>query len=157
MAYIRNIWKSNDRITKEKLNNIEEGIYQAHKNLGITADGSSDLSFYQPREDSDLLTKNKKITGAINELFQNVSNGKTLIASALADRGVIASNTSTFQQLANAIKSIQSGSLNNIIVTINGEKYRLTEDSEGNIYSEDDINWKYKLSLGLLFFLRKWK
>lgn len=133
MAYIRNIWKSNDRITKEKLNNIEEGIYQAHKNLGITGDGSSDLSFYQPREDSDLLTKNKKITGAINELFQNVSNGKTLIASALADKGVIASNTSTFQQLANAIKSIQSGNLNNRIVTIDGEKYRLTEDSEGNI------------------------
>ena len=24
----------------------------------------------------------------------------------------------------------------------------LVEDSEGNIYSEDDINWRYKLTLG---------
>ena len=30
MAYKKNVWKSKDRITKEKLNNIEEGIYEAY-------------------------------------------------------------------------------------------------------------------------------
>ena len=33
MAYKKNVWKSKDRITKEKLNNIEKGIYEAHKNI----------------------------------------------------------------------------------------------------------------------------
>ena len=34
----------------------------------------------------------------------------------------------------------------------------LIEDSNGNIYSEDDINWKYKLSLGscLMVWLDKY-
>ena len=31
MAYKKNVWKSKDRITKEKLNNIENGIYEVHK------------------------------------------------------------------------------------------------------------------------------
>ena len=29
----------------------------------------------------------------------------------------------------------------------------LVEDSKGNIYSEDDINWRYKLSLGSCLML----
>ena len=33
-------------------------------------------------------------------------------------------------------------------VFVNQNDKCLIEDSEGNIYSEDDINWQYKLSLG---------
>ena len=33
-------------------------------------------------------------------------------------------------------------------VFVNQNDKCLIEDSEGNIYSEDDINWRYKLSLG---------
>ena len=40
------------------------------------------------------------------ELFQFVSNGKTLIASAITDMGVATSNTDTFQVMANKIRSI---------------------------------------------------
>ena len=29
----------------------------------------------------------------------------------------------------------------------------MVEDSKGNIYSEDDINWRYKLSLGSCLML----
>ena len=65
MAYKKNVWKSKDRITKEKLNNIEEGIYEAHKNIGE----NKDLSLYQLKEDATLLTSNKEISGAINELY----------------------------------------------------------------------------------------
>lgn len=129
MAYKKNVWKSKDRITKEKLNNMEEGIYEAHQNITM----NSDLSLYQLKDDKTLLTSEKNIVGAINELFQNVSNGKTLIASAIADKGVITSNVSTFQQLANNIRLIQTTSFNNVIVMIDGKKYKLTEDSNGNI------------------------
>ena len=70
MAYKKNVWKSKDRITKEKLNNIEEGIYEAHRLIGE----DKDLSLYQLKKDNSLLTSNKDISGAINELFQSISN-----------------------------------------------------------------------------------
>lgn len=70
---------------------------------------------------------------ALAELFQFVSNGKTLIASAITDKGVTTSNTDTFQQLAKNIKAIQSTNLNNAIVIIDGKKYKLSEDSNGDI------------------------
>ena len=43
---------------------------------------------------------------ALAELFQFVSNGKTLIASAITDMGIITSNTDDFQTMANNIKAI---------------------------------------------------
>lgn len=129
MAYKKYVWKSKDRITKEKLNNIEEGIYEVHKIIGE----NKDLTQYQLKEDDSLLTSNKNISEAINELFQSVSNGKTLIASAITDKGITTSNTSTFQQLAKNIKLLQTTSFNNVIVIIDGKKYKLTEDNSGNI------------------------
>ena len=38
-------------------------------------------------------------------------------------------------------------------VFVNQNDKCLIEDSEGNIYSEDDINWRYKLSLGSCLML----
>ena len=43
---------------------------------------------------------------ALAELFQFVSNGKILIASAITDMGVTTSNTDSFEVMANKIKSI---------------------------------------------------
>lgn len=36
MSYNKKVWKSGDRITKEALNNMENGIYEAHQNSGGT-------------------------------------------------------------------------------------------------------------------------
>lgn len=46
------------------------------------------------------------VEGALAELFQFVSNGKTLIASAITDMGVDASNTDSFEVMANKIRTI---------------------------------------------------
>ena len=43
---------------------------------------------------------------ALSELFQSVSNGKTLIASAITDKGVTTSNTDTFEVMAANINKI---------------------------------------------------
>ena len=56
----------------------------------------------------ELPTTAKTLKGAIAETFQSVSNGKTLIASAITDKGVTTSNTDTFQTMANNILSISS-------------------------------------------------
>ena len=46
------------------------------------------------------------VEGALAELFQFVSNGKTLIASAITDMGVDTSNTDSFEVMANKIRTI---------------------------------------------------
>ena len=47
---------------------------------------------------------------ALAELFQFVSNGKTLIASAITDMGIATSNTDSFEVMANNIRMISGGS-----------------------------------------------
>ncbi|GJM78899.1 hypothetical protein HMSSN139_13950 [Paenibacillus sp. HMSSN-139] len=56
---------------------------------------------------SDLLTTSKNSTvAAINELFTNVSNGKTSVAAAITGKGVAASGSDTFAVLAAKIGQI---------------------------------------------------
>ena len=50
------------------------------------------------------------IEEALAELFQFVSNGKTLIASAITDMGIATSNTDSFEVMANNIRMISGGS-----------------------------------------------
>lgn len=67
---------------------------------------------------SSLLTTAKGNTvAAINELFTNVSNGKTQIASAITGKGVPASGSDTFAQLSEKIGLIQTTSFG--IIDIN--------------------------------------
>lgn len=49
--------------------------------------------------------------GAMLELFTNVSNGKTQVASAITDKGVSASGSDTFPQLATKISTITTGGI----------------------------------------------
>jgi|GEM_PF-2027150 len=48
------------------------------------------------------------VEGALNELFTSVSDGKTLIATAITDKGIPASGSDTFSQLANKIEQIET-------------------------------------------------
>ena len=58
----------------------------------------------------NLKTNDKSnIVNAINELFQNVDNGKDLIASAITDKGVDTSKDDTFETMAINILSIITG------------------------------------------------
>ncbi|MCM3040720.1 hypothetical protein M3201_13535 [Paenibacillus motobuensis] len=54
-------------------------------------------------------TDKSNVVKAINELFTNVSNGKSSIAAAIADKGVQASGSDTFAQLASKIGQIVTG------------------------------------------------
>ena len=77
----------------------------------------------------ELSTTAKTLKGAINEVFQSVSNGKNLIASAITDKGVATSNTDTFQTMADNISKI-----NSVITDVNINSYNILKD-----------NWKFKL------------
>lgn len=50
------------------------------------------------------------VEGALNELFQSASNGKTLIANAITGKGVTTNASDSFQTMATNIKNISSGS-----------------------------------------------
>lgn len=72
-----------------------------------------------------LKTTAQDVKGAINEVFQNVSNGKQLIATAITDKGVTTSSDSTFQTMATNIRGIpnQGGGITptgTINITANG-------------------------------------
>ena len=58
------------------------------------------------------------VEGALAELFQFVSNGKTLIASAITDMGIATSNTDSFEVMANNIRMI-SGRITTHTITNN--------------------------------------
>ena len=105
MTYNKKIWKTGDYVTQEDINNIENGIYEAHKDIANMNEDIADIN--NDLGTAILNTTDKTLKGAINELFQFVSNGKELIASAITDKGVITSNNDTFQQMANNIRSIK--------------------------------------------------
>ena len=77
----------------------------------------------------ELSTTAKTLKGAINEVFQDVDNGKTLIASAITDKGIATSNNDTFQVMADNISKI-----NSVITDVNINSYNILKD-----------NWKFKL------------
>lgn len=60
--------------------------------------------------------QNKIIKQRLDEVFQSVSNGKRLVASAITDKGVSTEDDATFQVMANNIKDIATGNTSNIAV-----------------------------------------
>ena len=116
---------------QEDINNIENGIYEAHQEL-------KNLHNYDDTEIKNIIgsgtlsTLAKDLKGAINEVFQYASNGKTLIAQAITGKGVATSNTDTFQTMATNIGLI-SGKVTGKILTLDNKKYTLSEDDNGNI------------------------
>ena len=131
MAYKKKVWKTGDIMKQEDINNIENGIYEAHQEL-------QNLHNYDDTEIKNIIgsgtlsTTAQDLKGAINEVFQYASNGKTLIAQAITGKGVATSNTDTFQTMATNIGLI-SGKVTGKILTLDNKKYTLSEDDNGNI------------------------
>ena len=58
---------------------------------------------------SKIWEKIKELTQKLEECFQSVSDGKTLVASAITDMGVETDAMATFTKMADNIKSIETG------------------------------------------------
>ena len=108
--YVKTTWVKGDKISIERLNKIEEGI---EKNSTQYKDIAKEVGT------ETLNTTAQDLKGAINEVFQNVSNGKQLIATAITDKGVNTSSNDTFQTMATNIGKISSGSSITYSVTNN--------------------------------------
>ena len=68
---------------------------------------------YNNSQTSSIIT-GTNVQTAIDQLFTSVSNGKSLIASAITDKGVSTSASDTFAQMATNIGTIETGQKVNI-------------------------------------------
>ena len=86
MSYNKKVWKSGDRITKEALNNMENGIEAAHQNSGGSGTSYDDTAIKTDintiKTDlgtDELTTTAKNVKGAVNEVvaqYKDIANNK---------------------------------------------------------------------------------
>lgn len=75
-----------------------------------TSSGSSEADGITIKDTGNNFTATN-VEGALSELFQSASNGKGLIATAITGKGVDASSSDTFAQLATKIQQISGSSI----------------------------------------------
>lgn len=126
---LSNYYKKNETYSKAQIDSqfkdiakktIVEGnkIYLA-KNDGTKLDEGTDLPTSSGSSEADDITikdidnnfTSTNVEGALSELFQSASNGKGLIATAITGKGVDASSSDTFAQLATKIQQISGSSI----------------------------------------------
>ena len=83
----------------------------------------------------DIETTIEKTNTRIEELFQSVSNGKELLASALTDKGIPTLATESFEEIARKILSLGSGEVEELfnLITKNGDSL-VTKNGDNLIY-----------------------
>lgn len=103
MSYNKKVWKSGDRITKEALNNMENGIEAAHQNSGGSGTSYDDTAIKTDintiKTDlgtEELTTTAKDVKGAVNEVaaqYKDIANelGRDSEGNAI-DMGTTATN-----------------------------------------------------------------
>ena len=79
-------------------------------------------------------------TTQLNEVKTSVSNGKSLIASAITDKGVSTASDATFQTMSNNIRNIQIGS---VPIYIGEQTVKLKESSSNIEIPNLDPNLSY--------------
>lgn len=92
-------------------------------------------------------TQYTELSSKYDQLFQSVSNGKSLIASAITGKGVSTASDATFQQMATNIGSIQTGHQVYAIEAINCTSSSLRWNNPTGKTSFNDLTiygWVYK-------------
>lgn len=109
MSYNKKVWKSGDRITKEALNNMENGIEAAHQNSGGSGTSyddteiKTDINTIKTDLGTETLnTTAKDIKGAVNEVAAQYKD----IANKKIDNVTLSNNVLTFIANSKNIKTI---------------------------------------------------
>lgn len=103
-----------DTKAREEIEKLNKKLEQGGTSSPTDADGIT------IKDENDYFTATN-VEGALSELFQSVSNGKQLIATAITDKGVNTSSDDTFQTIATNIESIQNSGLNAENITFDQE------------------------------------
>lgn len=88
-----------------------EGVTLKETLQNLAGGGGSVVVDTALSETSTNPVQNKVITAKLNEVFQSVSSGKSVIASAITDKGIETDAEATFETMANNIKNISTVSI----------------------------------------------
>lgn len=86
---------------------------------GFPGATSKDFSIYNEDAEGDVIIRAKGESISVHDLKQSVSSGKTAIAASITGKGISASGSDTFAQLATKIGQIQTGVTATATVTFN--------------------------------------
>ena len=119
------------------LNKVTESKLREWNNKSNFSGNYNDLT----NKPTDLVTESyvnqeiEKTNTRIEELFQSVSNGKELLASALTDKGIPTLASESFEEIARKILSLGSGEVEELfnLVTKNGDSL-VTKNGDNLIY-----------------------
>ena len=119
------------------LNKVTESKLREWDNKSNFSGSYSDLT----NKPTDLATESyvnqeiEKTNTRIEELFQSVSNGKELLASALTDKGIPTLASESFEEIARKILSLGSGEVEELfnLITKNGDSLA-TKNGDNLIY-----------------------
>ena len=98
-------------INKEVLDNLAENESGSLTYKGELIDSGGGVSVTIDSELSESSVnpvQNKVITEKLNEVFQSVSRGKEMIASAITDKGIETSGDASFEEIAASIRNIST-------------------------------------------------
>jgi hypothetical protein len=84
-------------------------------------------------EDAGGLFTATHVEGALGELFTSVSDGKSIVAAAITDKGVPTSGSDSFSQMANNIDSIVLGSGNAVEADVLSGKTFSNDSGTGKV------------------------
>lgn len=114
----------NDKITG-KINSIS-GQQRIDKELDINSEN--------PVENKVISSKLEELDNELIDIKKSVSDGKTLVATAITDKGVATSPTDSFATMAENIGQIESGSsFDSVIVSV--DKFMINTSTLGcNVY-----------------------
>ena len=84
----------------------------------------------------DEVASAKAVYDELQEVFQSVSNGKNLIASAITDKGVETLADATFEQMAENIGGISSGGYSQTNSALGGKGLAVSGDESDEVLSD---------------------
>ena len=88
------------------------------------------------------LNKNiDNVNSNLNDCFQSVSDGKSLVASAITDKGVTTSSDATFATMAENIGNISSSITGWVLGVSRGGQGSYATISGGDVPATIDLNW----------------
>ena len=133
-----------DTIEDTKQDKLTEGNH-------ITIDSNNVIDVNVDNELSDFSThpvENRVIKARLDEVFQSVSNGKELVASAITDKGVPTEATDSFATMAENISRIESGGQGGISYDFEDLELQII-DFNIPVYDYDSLSFRVKTYIEL--------
>ena len=114
-------------ISSESLQNVQDNLTSTSRVNPLSANQGrvlnakiGDLSTLNTTDKSDIVS-------AVNELFQDVDNGKAILASAITDKGVNTPQGATFQEMATNVSHIVSSSAADLVKQVTSKEEDVLE------------------------------